>query len=435
MDTSSSSETGESSKDSRKDNRETIRKKQREGLNEAFGDLFLKISVPEVARKYSAEADKAAHDLAERLRALSASSQESLQSQNEDQPRKYVETREKLMGDAAFCLKKGKVVLKSLRADKVLDKPSFKRAYKELDDGDQALLQERATLAANRVKIRYGILSHPTHARIGEAYLAAIAENLPDPSGKKQGTGDNFEQTSFRRRLFVTYNLPDYDCDPANLECWCPVSRRNWLEEDMVEAHIVPYSIGEINAAYLFGLDLEKGYEAVWSIQNGLLLHNKIEKALNAARIIIVPDEDDLNELKLVILDETLLDQKVDVGGPTYRDLNNRRLNFQTKARPGQRFLYLHCILALFRRRRFHVVGWENDKTKVTTSYTWGTPGPWIRRSIIKALAFEVGDAERVEDLISDKNCLTDFPGELSKEKEADMAVKIRQEFQEKMEF
>lgn len=35
------------------------------------------------------------------------------------------------------------------------------------------------------------------------------------------------------------------------------------LKENFVAAHIVPYATGEVNAAYLFDLDQEKGYEAI----------------------------------------------------------------------------------------------------------------------------------------------------------------------------
>ena len=174
---------------------------------------------------------------------------------------------------------------------------------------------------------------------------------------------------------------------------------------------------------YLFGLNPEDGFEAIWSVENGLPLYKSVEKALDAARLIIVQDEIDQNELKMVVLDDGILDQKIVSKGPTFRDLNNQRLVFKTAARPGRRFLYLHYLLTLFRRRRFNVERWQNDKSKIVNSYVWGTPGPWLRRSIIKALAFEVGDAERLEDVIENEDALTEFPNELSREKEMNMAV------------
>lgn len=72
-----------------------------------------------------------------------------------------------------------------------LDRPSTKRAYQELNESDEALVKERAILVTNQIKLRYGILSHTSHARIGEAYLGAIVEHLQEPAGaqiKKHGS-------------------------------------------------------------------------------------------------------------------------------------------------------------------------------------------------------------------------------------------------------
>lgn len=159
-----------------------------------------------------------------------------------------------------------------------------------------------------------------------------------------------------------------------------------------------------------------------------MLLHKKIEKELDAARIIIMQDENDENELKLVVLDESIFNVKVTINGPTFRDLNNQNLEFKTAARPGRRDLYLYYLLTLFRRKRFNVEGWEwgKDKAKITNLYNLGeTPGLWVWQSIIKALAFEVGDAEKLEDVIDSEVGLVDFPHAVSEEKEQRMAVSM----------
>ena len=384
------------------------------------------ISLPAVVRKHSSEIDEAAIRFEKRVRKLSVQSNEAVDIENEEQVKEYLNNRKSLADEGAFWLKKSKNVIESLRKDNVLDGPTAKRAHNELDRCDKALLQERAALAANRVKVQYGILSHTSHARIGEAYLAAIVESMPEPAGaqiKNQGARESYDQTSFRKRILASYNAPGYDSDPDNAECWCPVTKTVHLEELITAAHIVPYSIGEVNVAYLFGLDPERGYEAIWSIKNGLPLYSKVQKALDAARIVIVQDETDTDELKLIVLDDTLLNTKVTFNGPTFGDLNNQSLEFKTAARPGRRFLYLHYLVTLFRRKRFNVDGWAEDKRKLKNAYLWGTPGPWLRRSIIKALAFEVGDAERLEDVIENENALTEFPDQLSKEREANMVV------------
>lgn len=95
--------------------------------------------------------------------------------------------------------------------------------------------------------------------------------------------------------------------------------------------------------------------------------------------------------------------------------------------------MYLHYILALFRRNRFNVDGWKNDKTKIRNSYVWASPGKWLRQSVIQALAFEVGDADRIEDVIGHgaNGMMTDFPQGLPRETEARMAVTSRNDIEE----
>ena len=420
------------SKDPRssREKREEQRKKQRESLGRSIGDPLMRFTVPDVVRKHSGELNLTAEKLQERVRSVSAASQESLEGKKEDHARQYVQSREDLADDAFKCIKKGKQVVDDLRRQGVLDGPTAKRARDELDDCEMDILQERAAQAANRVKLRYGILSHTTHARIGEAYLAAVVESLPEPPGarlKKQGPRAIFDQSSFRQRLIQTYNPPEWNHDPDNPEGWCPVSKQMWQLEDVTAAHIVPYAVGEVNAAYLFGLDPEESYEAIWSVKNGLLLHKKIEKALDDAKVVIIPDEQDQNELKLVVLNDTLLNVKVGIGGSTFREFHNRRLEFKTEARPGHRNLYLHYLLALFRRKRFDVEGWEQDFQRAHNSYIWGTPGPWLRRSIVKALALEIGDSDRLDEFVVSDAGLADFPQPHSAKQETGIAARIKQ--------
>lgn len=151
------------------------------------------------------------------------------------------------------------------------------------------------------------------------------------------------------------------------------------------------------------------------------------------AVIVIVQDPNDLSALKIVVLDESLLKTEL-TSTKTFRDINNTRLEFKADARPRRKYLYLHYILTLCRRKRFNVEGWEQDFKKATNGFIWGTPGPWLRRNIIKALAFEVGDAENLEDIFPGEAGLMDFDNQLSREKERDIAVRVRQGIEGLME-
>ena len=70
------------------------------------------------------------------------------------------------------------------------------------------------------------------------------------------------------------------------------------------------------------------------------------------------------------------------------------RLDFKTDARPGKRYLYVHAMLALFRRKRYNVPGWELDRQKVFSGKIWATPGKYVRKSMMRTVAIEFGDSD-----------------------------------------
>lgn len=217
-------------------------------------------------------------------------------------------------------------------------------------------------LARNRVKVEHGILSHPTHARIGEAYLASFVASLPEPAGariQKLGPRGKHDQESFKRLIRNAYSPQkgnkNYDAsDTEDLSLlWCPVTREWYETEYVTTAHLVPYAIGEIIASYIFGLPIGEGWNALWSPQNGLLVYLKVERAMDQGQLLIVPEFETALQFKIVLLDESLANASIYRHGPKFGDLHNRRLLFITGCRPGKRYLYFLCLTTLFRRHRF----------------------------------------------------------------------------------
>lgn len=139
----------------------------------------------------------------------------------------------------------------------------------------------------------------------------------------------------------------------------------------------------------------------------------------------MVPDGESGDGLKVVVLDDSILDKHPYAGGPKYRELNNSVLEFKTKARPLKRYLYFLCLITLYRRHRCFVEGSERDQEKIQMGRLWGTPGKWMRKSIIRALAVEVGDMLNVEDGEDEAGDQSMSP-KVSAEKERKMAVEIR---------
>lgn len=399
------------------------REQQRESLSVLSRDPFLNFSIPLNLRKRSAELNRNAADLENEIRKISSSSEPL--NNNEEVARNYIKRRTGLVESAARTLKIGRDVLADLTDNEKVDKLTLKRTRDALKESELAVLNERAVLATEGAKFKYRMFANPNYVKAGEAYLALLAEKMELPKGAtiKRAKRDPTDQASFRVRVRAAYNPPGIG--PEGLPDWCPISKRFLGSELVKAAHIVPWAIGEENAAYLFGLNVEDGYTALWNTNNGLLMYLGLEAAFDDARIVIVPDG--ATEFKVIVLDETILNNQLGFGGVWYRDLHNKRLEFKTEARPGRRYLYFMCLLSLFRRRRYNVKGWQKDHATVLTGAIWGTPGKWLRRSILQLLAMEMGDAESLEDVAGKDNGAADFAGQASEEKERRIVVQIQQ--------
>lgn len=120
-----------------------------------------------------------------------------------DHAQQFVTQRGELVNDAATHLRKVREFYRSLNREHLLDKKATKRVLSNTDASDTAILEERAALARNRAKLECGILSHPTHSRMGEAYLSSIFELLPLPAGarvKKQSARSSDDQPSLEQQ-------------------------------------------------------------------------------------------------------------------------------------------------------------------------------------------------------------------------------------------
>ncbi|MCJ1368314.1 hypothetical protein MMC16_007456 [Acarospora aff. strigata] len=183
---------------------------------------------------------------------------------------------------------------------------------------------------------------------------------------------------------------------------WCPILKRYSASKDCVAAHIVPHSLGYRNAGYVFG-DEDEGYSMIWSLQNGFIMTKQLEKAFDRGTFIIVPIEtaiDKPQRYKLVLMDERRRNEHViSLGGSEgtavkWRDLDNAELQFLNDKRPARRYLYYHYITTILRYVHFEKHGWAEKRLTVPNGTLWATPGPYLRRSMLKVLAESIGDCE-----------------------------------------
>jgi hypothetical protein len=156
------------------------------------------------------------------------------------------------------------------------------------------------------------------------------------------------------------------------------------------------------------------------------MMCREVEKIFTKGEMVILPDPSDPNEFISVILSEYLLE---DTGSPRNKPpmstIHNARLQFQTSARPEKRYIYMRAMLSLFKRRRSGMAGWEKDHEKVFGSGIWALPPDrWARRSMVEALASEVGGSWPMTE--ASRKGLGEFPGEKSPEEETSVAKRVR---------
>lgn len=416
-----------SSKDVEK--RETKRSQMRRSLQSVFGDQLQSFKTPTAIRQISEDLENESTELEARVRKISDSSEEYV---GDDLARTslYIDQRQDLVEDLNAHIQKAREAVNLARVSSSRGQNNeLKRALKELDETDSVLLKERAALAADRMRVIYRIHGQPGDVKIGEAYRMAITDHFEDPadaSYKRPRQRSPNDQSSFRNRLLKAYQPESSRAigEPDANAIWCPISRRE-LDPLLVKAaHIIPYSIGEANAAYLFGTRLDEGHSVIWSAKNGLLLHSYLEKLFDDGRMVIIPDLSEENEFMSVILSQDLLrdERPYPALNAPHSTIHKRRLQFQTAARPGKRYLYVHTLLSLFRRKRFDVPGWEYDAPQVLSGQIWATPGKWARKSMLQALALEFGDTWNGIEVRG----LAEFPDKKSPKDEERMATILR---------
>ena len=227
------------------------------------------------------------------------------------------------------------------------------------------------------------------------------------PKNKRDG-----HQSQFRRALIEFYNAEHPGNatvnDPDDCSYWCPISHKYFRSEYITAAHIVPFAIGETNCNYLFPDDDMSPTGHLMHPGNGLLMLSSLEKAMDKARIAIVP-ADEMNpsarDLKVVVFDRTIIKSPEDGSGIPWAKLDGLRLEFKNDSRPRLRYLYFTFLMSMFRRRRFECTGWKSDLARYASGKMWASPGNWVRGSSIRAIARRIAHETNLEAFVG-----TDLP-------------------------
>lgn len=281
-----------------------------------------------------------------------------------------------------------------------IPKVQFQEENKLVQERQGELVSHQITITRKKRRVSNDILLRlDTGVDWDTAYVDTMLRSMGAPFGatswtelktRKKSVHQKWKEDVFKYYGAIGARAED---DPANLDRkkWCPVTQRYYRAESCKVAHIVPLSIGSDNAGYLFGNPSE-GEDFLWDVANGLPLHMSVEAAFDQARIVIVPIEN-TKELKVIVLDETLLKHPDFADGAgNWRQVNGRPLKFLNDRRPRLRCLYFHFVTAMLRRERYQVGGWWDDQSKgLPTESIWASPGKYLRVSLLTKLASLVG--------------------------------------------
>ncbi|KAL7934073.1 hypothetical protein V8C35DRAFT_280386 [Trichoderma chlorosporum] len=189
---------------------------------------------------------------------------------------------------------------------------------------------------------------------------------------------------------------------------WCHVTG-TWHIAPPSPARIVPFLMDENKLAEIVFGNVS---EPVQGPANALLLASGIHSLFEAYALIIVPvDRSETpirrwrTEFVLNACENASFGIDYETGKHIYgRDIEGSELSFLGNRRPAPRFLYFHFIMTLIRSKDRGRQNWQQMWARYYEQRPFPSPGNYMRKSIIKALAtyFDVADMNVVESWMSD---------------------------------
>ncbi|GKT97716.1 hypothetical protein CT0861_11765 [Colletotrichum tofieldiae] len=272
-------------------------------------------------------------------------------------------------------------------------------------------------------KARY---NDPGTVRLLEPRANALTECILALYRKSDNQSKAKSRPSNWRRDALAYYTGSGDHHPPNSKdmVWCHVSGM-WHPSKFVKtAHIVPNffdgeSIGEI----LFGSRAESLERA----GNALLMSYYIKKWFDSYHLVIVPFEKGETPIKRWRVDviSSSIQNTMYTAGHTARELHGKELMFLNDKRPVSRFLYFHFIMALIRIKDLNCDKWRDIWARYYEVRPFPTPGNYMRRSMLLALAshYSTTDLDVVDSWLKDNGFET--PLQLTKEEATEAARRV----------
>ena len=296
---------------------------------------------------------------------------------------------------------------------------THKATHARVSSVGEALFKERRNL--REVEESLGMVAKLTPDLSGP-FTAALLRlyHDPDTSRKRNRT----QQSNMRRDAIALYeSRPQPEDDAHRLRC--VVTGKLFEAQEVVAAHIVPQHLGVELADYIFG---SGGGARLFSADNCMMMHRIIERSFDKGHIIILPvdpQEEVIRRWKIVFTNKAAKNQYVWSQSETLGTLDGCEVSFRTKHRPAARFLYFHFVVTLLRLRAARRDGWEEIWAEYAGTNPWPTPGKYLRRSMLLAMARQTTylEEEELERLMLDQTFAESVS--LSGEEEAEIARRI----------
>ncbi|KAK2751898.1 hypothetical protein FQN55_008640 [Onygenales sp. PD_40] len=236
-------------------------------------------------------------------------------------------------------------------------------------------------------------------------------------------------QARFRRDVLSYYAAARVE--EGESQMYCPIT--GWWDAGSVRvARLVSAALATGGLARLFG----EREVAVGDRRNGIPLHAKIEEAMNAGVISIVPvpptePDNQISGWKCILTNESYRDRifsrDLTGHGSRWNELDHKALTFQSDARPAARFLFFRFVMTYLQAKLGGNVGWAQRVESCTADDLWPADGEYLDRSMFAAVVRNVCGFDLPEGLCGG---LT-FDGELGEVGEGDdemvLAMRLRE--------
>ena len=223
------------------------------------------------------------------------------------------------------------------------------------------------------------------------AFVATLLALYSDPQTSKKRSGK--VQSHMRSQSITKYEARKGALRKEFL--WCCITQRYW-SQDVRAAHIVPQSLGPELAEYIFGSG--SGLRMDTS-DNCLLTHISAERSFDNGNFVLLPvdvSETPILRWRIQLTNTAAVNSPI--GGETLKDLDGKEVVFINDARPASRFLYYHFVMTLLRNKKHRQPGWEKFSVELSTGKPFATMGPYMRESMLLALARMAGDLNATEE-------------------------------------